>query len=109
VQAGIAKGRPCLAQIADNAPSLALSTGWPPSIGIGGRFRSDWVAACLGTTGRFPSEAVAALPRIPQLERLRRGRRLSPCSERVEDMYTEIKTGPVVSWTSSEGINDVCC
>ncbi len=28
-----------------NVPRLALSTGWPPSIGIGARFPSDWVAA----------------------------------------------------------------
>ncbi|WP_369726254.1 hypothetical protein AB8Z38_17460 [Bradyrhizobium sp. LLZ17] len=25
----------------DNAPHLTLSTGWPPSVGIGGRFASD--------------------------------------------------------------------
>jgi hypothetical protein len=54
--AGIAKGRPCLAQTADNGPQITLSTGWPPSIGIG---------------GRFPSESLAALPRIPH--RPRRG------------------------------------
>src|SRR5207244_4094780 len=40
-----AKGGPCPVQIADNATRFTLSTGWPPSIGIGGRFRSDWVAA----------------------------------------------------------------
>src|SRR5215211_4744180 len=39
------KGGPCPAQTADNAPHITPSTGWPPSIGIGGRFRSDWVAA----------------------------------------------------------------
>src|SRR5579871_3410645 len=43
--ARIAKGGPCPAQIADNAPRITLSTGWPPSFGSGGRFRSDWVAA----------------------------------------------------------------
>jgi hypothetical protein len=43
--ARIAKGGPCPAQIADNAPRLTLSTGWPPWFGSGGRFRSDWVAA----------------------------------------------------------------
>jgi hypothetical protein len=37
--------RPCLAQIAGNGPRFTPSTGWPPSIGIGGRFGSDWVAA----------------------------------------------------------------
>src|SRR5882762_5639405 len=37
--------------IADNAPRLIPSTGWPPSFGL---------------DGRFPSESVAALPRIPQ-------------------------------------------
>jgi hypothetical protein len=26
-------------------PRFTLSTGWPPSFGIGGRFPSDWVAA----------------------------------------------------------------
>src|SRR5439155_4852384 len=40
-----AKGGPCPVQIADNGTCFTLSTGWPPSIGIGGRFRSDWVAA----------------------------------------------------------------
>src|SRR6266516_7808781 len=40
-----AKGGPCPVQIADNGTRFTLSTGWPPSIGIGGRFRSDWVAA----------------------------------------------------------------
>jgi hypothetical protein len=63
--AGIAKGRRCLAQIADNAPRLSLSTGWPPSIGIGGRFRSDWVAALprnhwplsVGSSGRLASDS----------------------------------------------------
>ena len=32
-------------QIADNAPWLTLSTGWPPSFGLGGRFRSESVVA----------------------------------------------------------------
>src|SRR5438093_8760230 len=40
-----AKGGPCPVQIADNGTRFTLSKGWPPSIGIGGRFRSDWVAA----------------------------------------------------------------
>ena len=44
------KGRTLPAQIAGNVPRLTLSTGWPPSIGIG---------------GRFPSESLAALPRNP--------------------------------------------
>jgi hypothetical protein len=48
--ARIAKGGPCPAQIADNAPRVTLSTGWPPSFGIG---------------GRFPSESLAALLQIP--------------------------------------------
>jgi hypothetical protein len=32
-------------QIAGNGPRFTPSTGWPPSIGINGRFGSDWVAA----------------------------------------------------------------
>src|SRR5438552_3528223 len=43
--AGSQRERPCPVQIADNGTRFTLSTGWPPSIGIGGRFRSDWVAA----------------------------------------------------------------
>src|SRR6266567_1360868 len=38
------------AQTADNAPRSPLSTGWPRSLGLG---------------GRLPSDSVAALPRIP--------------------------------------------
>lgn len=39
------KEGPCPVQIADNAPRLTLSTGWPHSFGSGGRFRSESVAA----------------------------------------------------------------
>jgi hypothetical protein len=39
------KKGPCPAQTADSAPRLTLSTGWPHCLGIGGRFRSEWVAA----------------------------------------------------------------
>jgi hypothetical protein len=39
------KEGPCPAQTADSAPHLTLSTGWPHRLGIGGRFRSEWVAA----------------------------------------------------------------
>src|SRR5258707_6395933 len=40
-----AKGGPCPVQMADNATRLTLSTGWPPSFGLGGRFRSESLAA----------------------------------------------------------------
>src|SRR5258707_10585674 len=61
--------RPCLAQTADNGPRFTPSTGWPPSIGIGGRFGSDWVAAfrrnhwplCLGF--RIPASVSPGLVR----------------------------------------------
>ena len=67
-------GGPCLAQIADNLPPFTLSTGWPPSIGIGGRLQSDWVAAfhrnqwplCLG----FRSAAGNAAAMAAQIEGL---------------------------------------
>jgi hypothetical protein len=51
-----AKGVTLPAQIADTGSQLTLSTGWPPSIGIDGCFRSDKV-------DRFPLESVAALAR----------------------------------------------
>ena len=55
------KEGPCPAQTADSAPRLTLSTGWPHCLGIGGRFRSEWVAAfrrnrwphCLGFRTRL--------------------------------------------------------
>ena len=47
------KGGPCPAQTADNAPRITPSTGWSLSIGLG---------------GRFPSESVTALPRVPQYD-----------------------------------------
>src|SRR5882757_6777983 len=75
--------RPCPVQIADNAPRLTLSTGWPPSFGLAGRFRSESVAAfrrnrwplCLGfrtavkvgSRGRGP-EAVIRPSRVLQSE-----------------------------------------
>src|SRR5712671_3601532 len=37
----IAKGGPCPAQTADNVPHFTPSTGWPLSVGIGGRIGSD--------------------------------------------------------------------
>src|SRR4051812_43140232 len=40
-----ANGGPCPAQTADNAPRITPSTGWPPSVGLGGRFRSESLAA----------------------------------------------------------------
>src|ERR1700674_4183247 len=35
-------------QTADNAPRITLSTGWPPSFGIGGRFAPDSAGESLG-------------------------------------------------------------
>jgi hypothetical protein len=50
--ARIVKGGPCPVQIADNAPRLTLSTGWPLSIGLGDRFPSE--SASVGYRFCFP-------------------------------------------------------
>src|SRR6266851_4645590 len=54
------KGGPCPAQTADNAPRIT------PSTGVVAFVRIRW-SLSIGLAGRFPSESVAALPRIPQL------------------------------------------
>jgi hypothetical protein len=60
-----AKEGPCPAQTADNAPRLTLSTGWPLSVGIGGRFASDSAANGCSLTIRPSPSCVEDRTRVP--------------------------------------------